>query len=243
MKSQFLFMRIIPNILTLFNLFLGCVITLLLIEGNLPMESISLLILIALFFDFMDGLIARKFNLESKLGAQLDSLADLISFGLVPGIIMYNLFLEVSSDPYLPFLGFAITLASAYRLANFNLSKNDDNYFKGLTTPANTVFILSLMLIIELPNIDSFIKEIILDNNFLIIITVLSCYLLNSRFKLLNLKFKDFKLRGVNKYRYLLIVLSAILFIFLRSALSIPVILVIYYIVSYFAIGRKKTSS
>ncbi len=243
MKSQFLFMRIIPNILTLFNLFLGCVITLLLIEGNLPMESISLLILIALFFDFMDGLIARKFNLESKLGAQLDSLADLISFGLVPGIIMYNLFLEVSSDPYLPFLGFAITLASAYRLANFNLSKNDDNYFKGLTTPANTVFILSLMLIIELSNIDSFIKEIILDNNFLIIITVLSCYLLNSRFKLLNLKFKDFKLKGVNKYRYFLIVLSAILFVFLRSALSIPVILVIYYIVSYFAIGRKKISS
>ena len=243
MKSQFLFMRIIPNILTLFNLFLGCVITLLLIEGNLPMESISLLILIALFFDFMDGLIARKFNLESKLGAQLDSLADLISFGLVPGIIMYNLFLEVSFDPYLPLLGFTITLASAYRLANFNLSKNDDNYFKGLTTPANTVFILSLMLIIELSNIDSFIKEIILDNNFLIIITVLSCYLLNSRFKLLNLKFKDLKLRGVNKYRYLLIVLSAILFIFLRSALSIPVILVIYYIVSYFAIGRKKISS
>ena len=236
-------MRIIPNILTLFNLFLGCVITLLLIEGNLPMESISLLILIALFFDFMDGLIARKFNLESKLGAQLDSLADLISFGLVPGIIMYNLFQEVSLDPYLPLLGFTITLASAYRLANFNLSKNDDNYFKGWPTPANTVFVLSLMLIIELPNIDSFIKEIILDNNFLIIITVLSCYLLNSRFKLLNLKFKDFKLRGVNKYRYLLIVLSAILFIFLRSALSIPVILVIYYIVSYFAIDRKKISS
>jgi CDP-diacylglycerol--serine O-phosphatidyltransferase len=156
---------------------------------------------------------------------------------------MYNLFLEVSSDPYLPLLGFTITLASAYRLANFNLSKNNDNYFKGLPTPANTVFILSLMLIIELPNIDSFIKEIVLDNNFLIIITVLSCYLLNSRFKLLNLKFKDFKLKGVNKYRYLLIVLSAILFIFLRSALSIPVILAIYYIVSYFAIGRKNTSS
>ena len=236
-------MRIIPNILTLFNLFLGCVITLLLIEGNLPMESISLLILIALFFDFMDGLIARKFNLESKLGAQLDSLADLISFGLVPGIIMYNLFQEVSLDPYLPLLGFTITLASAYRLANFNLSKNNDNYFKGLPTPVNTVFILSLMLIIELPNIDSFIKEIILDNNFLIIITVLSCYLLNSRFKLLNLKFKDFKLRGVNKYRYLLIVLSALLFVFLRSTLSIPVILVVYYIVSYFAIDRKKISS
>ena len=88
-------MRIIPSILTLFNLFLGCVITLLLIEGNLPIEGISFLILITLFFDFSDGLIARKFNLESKLGAQLDSLADLISFGLVPGIIMYKLFMLV----------------------------------------------------------------------------------------------------------------------------------------------------
>ena len=236
-------MRIIPNILTLFNLFLGCVITLLLVEDNLSIESISFLILITLFFDFMDGSIARKFNLESKLGGQLDSLADLISFGLVPGIIMYKLFMEVSLDPFLPLLGFTITLASAYRLANYNLSHTDLKYFKGLPTPANTIFILSLMLIIRLPNIDSFVKEIILDNNFLIFITILSCYLLNSRFKLINLKFKDFKFNGVNKYRYMLIVLSAVLFVFLRGALSIPLILVIYYIVSYFAIGGKKMVS
>ena len=236
-------MRIIPNILTLFNLFLGCVITLLLVEDNLSIESISFLILITLFFDFMDGFIARKFNLESKLGGQLDSLADLISFGLVPGIIMYKLFMEVSLDPFLPLLGFTITLASAYRLANYNLSHTDLKHFKGLPTPANTIFILSLMLIIKSPNIDSFVKEIILDNNFLIFITILSCYLLNSRFKLINLKFKDFKFNGVNKYRYMLIVLSAILFVFLGGVLSIPLILVIYYIVSYFAIGGKKMMS
>ena len=138
-------MRILPNILTLFNLFLGCIITLLLIEGNLPIEDISFLIVLTLFLDFMDGLIARKFNLERKLGAQLDSLADLISFGLVPGIVMYKLFMEVSFDPYLPFLGFTITLASAYRLAIFNLSHTDLKYFNGLPTPANTLFILSLM--------------------------------------------------------------------------------------------------
>ena len=233
-------MRIIPNILTLFNLFLGCVITLLLIEGNLPIEGISFLILITLFFDFSDGLIARKFNLESKLGAQLDSLADLISFGLVPGIIMYKLFMEVSLDPFLPLLGFTITLASAYRLANYNLSNTGLKYFKGLPTPANTLFILSLMLIIRLPNIDSFVKEIILNNNFLIIITALSCYLLNSGFKLINLKFVNFKFKGVNKYRYLLIVLSVVLFVFLKDVQAVPVILAIYYIVSYFAIGRKK---
>ena len=236
-------MRIIPNILTLFNLFLGCVITLLLVEDNLSIESISFLILITLFFDFMDGFIARKFNLESKLGGQLDSLADLISFGLVPGIIMYKLFMEVSSDPLLPLLGFTITLASAYRLANYNLSHTHLKHFKRLPTPTNTIFILSLMLIIKSPNIDSFVKEIILDNNFLIFITILSCYLLNSRFKLINLKFKDFKFNGVNKYRYMLIVLSAVLFVFLRGVLSIPLILVIYYIVSYFAIGGKKMMS
>ena len=233
-------MRIIPNILTLFNLFLGCVITLLLVEDNLSVESISFLILITLFFDFMDGFIARKFTLESKLGGQLDSLADLISFGLVPGIIMYKLFMEVSSDPFLPLLGFTITLASAYRLANYNISHTGLKYFKGLPTPANTLFILSLMLIIRLPNIDSFVKEIILNNNFLIIITALSCYLLNSGFKLINLKFVDFKFKGVNKYRYLLIVLSVVLFVFLKDVQAVPVILAIYYIVSYFAIGRKK---
>ena len=233
-------MRIIPNILTLFNLFLGCVITLLLVEDNLSVESISFLILITLFFDFMDGFIARKFTLESKLGGQLDSLADLISFGLVPGIIMYKLFMEVSLDPFLPLLGFTITLASAYRLANYNISHTGLKYFKGLPTPANTLFILSLMLIIRLPNIDSFVKEIILNNNFLIIITALSCYLLNSGFKLINLKFVDFKFKGVNKYRYLLIVLSVVLFVFLKDVQVVPVILAIYYIVSYFAIGRKK---
>ena len=231
-------MRIIPNIFTLLNLFLGCVITLLLIEGNLTMESISFIILITLFFDFIDGFIARKFNSESKLGAQLDSLADLISFGLVPGIIMYRLFMEVSLDPFLPLLGFIITLGSAYRLANFNLSHKDLKYFIGLPTPANTVFVLSLMLIAESVN-NLFIKDVFLNNNFLIFVTILSCYLLNSRFKLINLKFKNFKFTGINKYRFLLLIASAMLFIWLREV-SIPVILVVYYIVSYFALGRKN---
>ena len=92
----------IPNLITLLNLFLGCIITLLLIEDNLSVNSISYLIIITFFLDFMDGLIARKFNMQTKLGSQLDSLADLISFGLVPGILMYKLFMEVSLDPYLP---------------------------------------------------------------------------------------------------------------------------------------------
>ena len=211
----------------------------LLIENNLSMQSISYLISIALFFDFMDGLIARQFNLESKLGAQLDSLADLISFGLVPGILMYKLFMEVSLDPYLPFLGFLITLASAYRLANFNLSNKELKYFKGLPTPANTIFILSLMLIVESSN-DLFIKEIIISNNFLIFITILSCYLLNSKFKLINLKFEYFLFKGINKYRFLIILASLVVFFLNRGALSIPIILAVYYLVSYLALRREK---
>ena len=211
----------------------------LLIENNLSMQSISYLILIALFFDFMDGLIARQFNLESKLGAQLDSLADLISFGLVPGILMYKLFMKVSLDPYFPFLGFLITLASAYRLANFNLSNKELKYFKGLPTPANTIFILSLMLIVESSN-DLFIKDIIISNNFLIFITILSCYLLNSKFKLINLKFEYFLFKGINKYRFLIILVSLVVFFFNRGALSIPIILALYYLVSYFALRREK---
>jgi len=203
------------------------------------MQSISYLISIALFFDFMDGLIARQFNLESKLGAQLDSLADLISFGLVPGILMYKLFMEVSLDPYLPFLGFLITLASAYRLANFNLSNKELKYFKGLPTPANTIFILSLMLIVESSN-DLFIKEIIISNNFLIFITILSCYLLNSKFKLINLKFEYFLFKGINKYRFLIILASLVVFFLNRGALSIPIILAVYYLVSYLALRREK---
>jgi len=228
----------IPNLITLLNLFIGCIITLLLIEDNLSIDIISYLILIALFFDFIDGLIARKFNMQTKLGAQLDSLADLISFGLVPGIIMYKLFMKVSLDPYLPLLGFFITLASAYRLANFNLISSNLKYFKGLPTPANTIFILSLMFIISLPN-DLSIRKIILNNNFLIFTTFLSCYLLNSRFKLINLKFNDFKFRGVNKYRILLIIIS-LTSILVFGWLSIPIILLFYYVVSYFALTYKK---
>ena len=228
----------IPNLITLLNLFLGCIITLLLIEDNLSVNSISYLIIITLFLDFMDGLIARKFNMQTKLGSQLDSLADLISFGLVPGILMYKLFMEVSLDPYLPLLGFFIPMASAYRLANFNLIEGDLKYFIGLPTPANTLFILSLILIISFSD-KILIKEIILTNNFLIFITFLSCYLLNSKFKLINLKFKNFKFKGLNKYRIILIITSLTLIIVL-GWLSIPLILLLYYVISYFGLTYKK---
>ena len=128
-------------------------------------------------------------------------------------------------------------MGSAYRLANFNLIEGNLKYFRGLPTPANTLFILSLILIISSSN-EVFIKETILSNNFLIFITFLSCYLLNSKFKLFNLKFKNFKFSGRNKYRIILVITSITLIVVL-GWLSIPIILLLYYVISYFALTYK----
>ena len=122
-------------------------------------------VFLGILFDFFDGLLARKLNLQSKLGVQLDSLADMITSALVPGIVMYklineafggdNVFLQQNqwtqamtwngaSIRPIALIGFLITIASAYRLATFNLDKEQQYYFKGLPTPANTILILSL---------------------------------------------------------------------------------------------------
>ena len=149
MKFKFL-----PNLITLFNLFLGCIVTLLLIENNLEVREVFIITVICLVLDYLDGYIARRLNAKSDIGIQLDSLADLVSFGLVPGILMYNMFNEAPSSSigsisasFIPFIGFVITLCSAYRLARYNTRKSTLKFFKGLPTPANAVLIYSLAII------------------------------------------------------------------------------------------------
>ena len=146
----------LPNIITLSNLFFGCLTVLLLVENKLEIQYVFILTFICLILDFFDGLIARFFNLKSDIGIQLDSLADMISFGLVPGIIIYNLFNQAPSSyvgsifsSVVPFFSFLVTIASAIRLAKFNISKSNSNFFKGLPTPANTILIYSLSIIIS----------------------------------------------------------------------------------------------
>ena len=146
--------KFLPNLITLLNLFLGCIVVLLLVENNLEVKYIFIISAICLFLDYLDGFIARKLNAKSDIGLQLDSLADLVSFGLVPGILLYNMFNAAPSSSvgsisssFVPFTGFLITLCSAYRLARFNTRKSSSKYFKGLATPANTVLIYSLSII------------------------------------------------------------------------------------------------
>ena len=232
----------IPNAVTLLNLLCGSIAVLFAVYGN--MKYAALFVFLGIFFDFFDGLLARKLKVQSELGLQLDSLADMVTSGLVPGIVMFQLinlsqrsgwnmtdFQEVtwSGNNYLPFLGLLITLASAYRLAKFNISTNQSDSFIGLPTPANTLLILSLPLIMEFQNND-LMNSIILNTWVLIGITFLSCYLLNAKIPLLALKFKTLNFKD-NASRYVLIILSAVLLIVFQFA-GIPLIMLLYILLS-----------
>ncbi len=238
MKFKFL-----PNLITLFNLFLGCIVTLLLIENNLEVRNIFIITVICLFLDYLDGYLARKLNAKSDIGIQLDSLADLVSFGLVPGILMYNMFNEAPSSSvgsisasFIPFTGFVITLCSAFRLARYNTRKSTLKFFKGLPTPANTLLIYSFAIISADGNTFS---NIILDYNILMLIVILSCFLLVSNLKLLNFKFKALKFKG-NRRRFFLIFISIPSLIIL-GIYAIPLLLSIYVLISIFTFYRLKS--
>ncbi|WP_299550086.1 CDP-alcohol phosphatidyltransferase family protein [Seonamhaeicola sp.] len=231
--------RYIPNALTLLNLFSGSIAVIFAVNDNFV--SAAFFVFLGIFFDFFDGFAARKLNVQSELGLQLDSLADVVTSGLVPGIIMFKLLELVESDweavdlssdfsiPLVPLLGLAITLASAYRLAKFNVDTEQQNFFKGLPTPANALLIVSLPLILEFQNNDT-INAIILSKWFLIAVTILSCWLLNSGIRLFALKFKDWGFKA-NATRYIFIVLCAVLLIVLQFA-AIPLIIVLYIVMS-----------
>ncbi|KJD35905.1 phosphatidylserine synthase [Tamlana sedimentorum] len=219
--------KAIPNIITLLNLFCGCIAVIFVINNQFV--TAALFVFLGIFFDFFDGLAARKLNVQSALGLQLDSLADVVTSGVVPGLVVYKLLqiAELSWDEYhlVPYLGLAITLASAYRLAKFNIDDEQQSYFKGLPTPANALLIVSLPLILEYQNSDA-MNAIILNKWFLIGITILSCYLLNSNIKLFALKFKDYSFAN-NVTRYVFLLLCVVLIIVLQFA-AIPLIILLY---------------
>ena len=239
--------KYIPNLFTLLNLFSGCIAVLFATKSNFV--AAAFFVFLGIFFDFFDGLLARKLNVQSDLGVQLDSLADMVTSGLVPGIVMYKLLslsLGVSETStaadwssgtdflgsdfqVLPLIGLFITLASCYRLAKFNIDEDQQTYFKGLPTPANALFILSLGLILEFPENEN-VKELISNTWFLLALTAFSCYILNSDIKLFALKFKGFGF-AENKLKYIFILICAILLLLLQF-LSIPIIVILYIIIS-----------
>lgn len=236
----------IPNIITSLNLLCGCFALLFAVSGDLI--AACFFVFAGMLFDFFDGLAARILKVESKIGLELDSLADMVTFGVVPGIIMVQLIsmsmtgeyldiLNIISIPglsnnvetYLPLIGLLIILASAYRLAKFNVDTRQTDSFIGLPTPANTLLIISLPLIFEYQNTD-FIKPLVFNEWVLIAITIISAILLNAEIPLFSLKFKSWDFKS-NKTRYVFLILSLITLLLLNF-LAIPVIILMYIILS-----------
>lgn len=243
----------IPNSITLINLLCGTIATVFAVQGNLVMAAIF--VGLGIFFDFFDGLAARMLNVKSELGLQLDSLADMVTSGLVPGIVMFQLFSralpatpetttdwEAGSDllewnfPVLALLGFLVTLASGYRLAKFNIDERQTDSFIGLPTPANALLILSLPLILIFqPQAE--LLNIILNPWFLAGLTLFSCFMLNAEVPLFALKFSNWSFAD-NKIRYFFIAYCLVLLILLQFA-AIPAIIVSYVLLSLFT-GKKE---
>lgn len=216
----------IPNIITLSNAFFGMVGILYAVKGMYWMALYMMIF--AAIADFLDGFIARLLNVKSELGAELDSLSDLITFGALPGLIMYKLIESNTDSTWMPYIAFFITIMSAYRLAKFNISKNQSTNFSGLPTPINALVLASL----------SVIELTYLDNIWVLIgVCVLSGVLLVSNIPLIGLKFKSFGFKD-NLAKYILVVVSIILIITLKIV-AIPVILLSYIIISILHLKLK----
>jgi len=226
------------------NLFSGCIAMVFAFNDNLFLAAWFLGF--AAIFDFLDGMIARLLHVKSILGVQLDSLADMVSFGIVPGVIMFQM-MENSPKPFIylyeinlwSFLAFLIPIFSALRLAKFNIDSRQTESFIGLPTPANALFFASLPLVLSQADVSGFTSIVSLLNNywFLLSITIIFSGLMVSEIPLFSLKFKNFTWSS-NSYRYFYICLSIVLFILLRF-ISLPLIVVLYIILSM--LHRSKT--
>ena len=234
----------IPNLLTLGNLFCGTVATILAVQGDFV--TAGFLVVLGIFFDFFDGFAARLLNVSGELGKQLDSLADMVTSGVVPGVIMFNLlapnknigtysssplFMNIEQFPFAPvqFIGLILTLGACYRLAKFNIDTRQSNSFIGLPTPAMSLFVISLPLILEYSAI-AFIENIITNSYFLIGITIFLTYLMNAEIPLFSLKFKEYSVKN-NIVKYLFLLISLGLMVFLNFV-SIPIIILLYVLLS-----------
>jgi CDP-diacylglycerol--serine O-phosphatidyltransferase len=236
----------LPSVFTSLGLISGCISIVASISyGELLLAGYF--ILIAAVFDFLDGMVARVLKSISPFGKQLDSLADVVSFGVAPAMILYRLLLlsyvRSSPDadfdvmnPALPdyivlFSAFLVAVFSALRLAKFNLDPDQVKNFKGLPTPANAIFIAAIGFMAESSREFPFI-ELIFNRYFLLAIVILSCYLLVSNISMFSLKFSSFGFSH-NWLRYLFLLVSLILIIVFGLPGLAPVI-ILYILLSLF---------
>ncbi len=223
----------IPNTLTCANLLCGCFGILNVFDGNL--EIASYLMCIALVCDWFDGFVARLLHVTSPIGKELDSLADMVSFGALPAFIMLHL-IEGSCDGFCttglfgfhkPYIALSLAVFSALRLARFNVDTRQSDSFIGVPTPANGLVVAALPLIaIYQPEY----KSIFINYNVLIIYSIVMSYLLVAELPLFALKFKDFGWKS-NQIKYVFLILSILLIILLKFV-AVPIIILMYIVLS-----------
>jgi len=236
--------RNVPNFFTALNFLCGCFAVYLAFKNLF--EAAFLMVFLGAFFDLFDGFFARLLRMESQFGLQFDSMADLITSGLAPGMVMYKLFLEsgvremdlsfillrseftFSFAPY-ALVGFLIPLGAGIRLANFNIDSEQRFEFRGLPAPANALFIVALPLLLEHPLLAG-VHPFLASYQTLIVISLLSVLLMNIRLPLFSFKIKSLNLR---EYSYQFILLLFVLPCFyLFQWVAVPVLIVIYLILS-----------
>jgi len=241
--------KYIPNLLTLLNLLSGTIGVYFAVKEELVIAACF--VFLGIFFDFFDGFAARMLKVQGELGKQLDSLADVVTSGVVPGIVLFQLIsksvenetlenavssvLKIGNEHYftssffISLIGLLVTMGAAYRLAKFNIDERQTSSFIGLPTPAAALVVLSLPLILAYSG-NEFAAGIIQNVWFLIGLSMLLCYLMNAEIPLFSLKFKDYSWKK-NKIKYLFIILTAILSA-LFQFIAIPLVILLYVLMS-----------
>jgi len=246
-------MKQIPNIFTLLNLFFGCMAIVFALQTNAVVIYLNdqynssfnipekltwaaFCIIIAAVIDFLDGFVARLLKATSSIGKQLDSLSDVVSFGVAPGVIIYQLLrfgfateengLNISIVWLLP--AFVVSCAAAYRLAKFNLDETQTLFFKGVPVPAVGLLIASFPLILHFNT--SGINSLFTNKWFLYILIIVLSYLMVSNIRMMSLKFADFTLKN-NIPKIILLAIAIITAIFLQW-IAVPVVFIFYILLS-----------
>ena len=244
----------IPNILTLTNLFCG--ILAIKVGFSEHYYLAGFFVIIGAFFDFFDGFAARLLKVQGELGKHLDSLADMVTFGVAPGVVIYSFLSSFIEDSYIPYISFVIPLLSAVRLAKFNLDSNQSDKFIGLPTPANALFFVFIPLVFVLESLGWDYPTVLTHMNgdyvsrplvtyslstsetlkyFIIVGILLFSYLLNAPIEMIALKFKSFGWKG-NEIRFVFLALCLVIIsvsLLISSVfVSVPIIILLYIILS-----------
>lgn len=215
----------LPNALTLGNLLTGVVGIITVLTNSYELGVFF--IFVAAGLDFLDGFLARILRVSGELGKQLDSLADLVSFGVLPGLILYAWCDSLSESDWLPYLCLSIPVFSAYRLAKFNLDTRQSDRFIGLPTPANALFFSTLPYLA----LQAKVVEQVLSNPWILVgLAGMFSYLLIAEIPLLSLKFKNFRFAD-NFWKYSLLIVGALMLILMGIG-GFPLIIVFYLVFS-----------